>query len=187
MAVFVNYYPCSYGDSLVAMFLSKPLYRESDLAVADTHYFKLQSFYAMPDPARRSILNNLPKQGIYSCHRQHGIDFGLDHVVISIDVDHVEWLCARVRHIHLDKMALSLDNPIARRVLERQGLDQAIRHDYVTWKRKNILSTDICIRDTDFCDTKGIEVLCQTHHLGFNEHWLKDIQQDIRAQLETKT
>ena len=62
MAIFVNYYPCSYGDSLVSMFSNLGIQRENNLITTPVNYFKFTNTIYLPEEQKIITLNNEQKE-----------------------------------------------------------------------------------------------------------------------------
>lgn len=174
MAVFVNYYPCSYGDSLVKMFSGQPLSRDNGV-VSNTSLFKKLNFYNMPADQKQSMLCRLAANQVVSCHRQGSFDFGSSHRVISVELDLLDFLAPRMQKIHIG--AYKLIGPLANN--PRLTWDQKIFADYHYWKRNNILPSDVILPITTVIDKKKLADFCQAQDLIFDKEWADDIKQDF--------
>ena len=65
MTILVNYYPCSYGDSLVAMLNNSDIVRENNIVNIDSFLKKLD-FYKSDSDNQKFLLSSLDKNSAYS-------------------------------------------------------------------------------------------------------------------------
>jgi len=178
MAIFLNYYPCSYGDSLVNMFLGKSTVRQNNLIYVDRPQFKLLTFYNLDQAQQQIILRNLDNT-IYSCHRQNQFDFGHDHQVISILLDKIDFLPKRFEQIHMHQMGKDISNPLLHQLKSKTTLDKIIKADYQTWSKKNILSTDKILPISMLWDQVKLKQFCDKFNFEFSSSQVNEIIDDM--------
>lgn len=185
MAILVNYYPCSYGDSLVSMLNGASPARLNGQIDTDAPVFKQQDYYLGSQDKKINLLKNLDNRA-YSCHRQKSFDYAVagQITVISINVDWIDFLPGRVKKIHLEKNKNKIDNPVLQKLSHKLSLEQLILFDYKSWAKTNILETDIVLDFTTLIDTTKCENFCSTHNLNYNKDWVVDIQKDLQKYVQ---
>ena len=167
MATFVNYYPCSYGDSLINMFLGKNNTRQNNLITASNPQFKLLPFYNLKKNEQEKILKNIENK-IYACHRQNQFDFGSSHKVVSIQLDKIDFLPERFKQIHLNQFGGDICNPILKQLVSKLPLEEIIKLDYQTWSKKNILSSDILLPISMLWNKEMLKNFCDKFNFVFD-------------------
>lgn len=177
MATFVNYYPCSYGDSFVAMFSGQLIPREHNLVTVSTGEFKQVNFYQQDPAEQQQRLTQLP-DGIYSCHRQYQFDFS-PHRVVSIRLDFTDFLATRFKKIHVDQMKKTFANSMIAQLEKKLTFDQLVISDYVLWSKKNIFTTDIELPLGLIYNKPALKNFCLQHNFIFNEAQVDDMLIDI--------
>jgi len=177
MATFINYYPCSYGDSFVAMFSGQLIPREHNLVTVSTGEFKQLNFYQQDSNIQQQRLSQLTDE-IYSCHRQYQFDF-FPHRVVSIKLDFNNFLAARFEKVHVDQMEKTFANPLILQLEKKFTFAQLVNIDYVSWSKKNIFPTDIELPLGLIYNKPALKDFCLQHNLVFNEAQVDDIITDI--------
>lgn len=178
MAVFVNYYPGSYGDSLVSMFSGEPIQRYQGRVQRDSQ-FKFLDFYSKSAEQRNQILQDLGADEIISCHRQQGIDLGHQHRVISVIMQDQSWFPKRVKNLHIIGNQKNLAGPWSSS--NHLTDEQKIWLDYTHWKKYNVLHSDIMLPFSTVTSEDQMQQFCQSLDLRFDLEYLRDIRQDIMA------
>lgn len=187
MTVLVNYYTCSYGDSLVNMFNGQPVRRVNGIALCNYNKFVEPIFYEAHYQDRQQDwqgCQNLDLQAV-PCHRQHGFDFSQefqgDVKVISLILDRMDFLANRFHALHLERRnKVILDKTLAS-LLARypQKYQDIICKDYEIWQRTNCFPTDVQFKFSWIQDQDRVRAFCQAHGLGFDPVWLQDIMRDL--------
>jgi hypothetical protein len=181
MATFVNYYPCTYGDTFVAMFSGQKIQRKNNLIKTQTSdpsvIFKQTEFYQQDTKTIKQHLNQLP-DGIYSCHRQNQIDF-LPYRVISIRLDFDEFLPSRFKHVHIDQMKKTFKNPLIKNLEKKLTFEQLVIFDYARWSRVNILSTDIELPISMIYNKSKLQDFCLENKFVFDEDQVDELVKDL--------
>lgn len=183
MATFINYYPCSYGDSFVAMFSGKLIARKNNLINVSNGKFKQIEFYQQHTDTQQQQLNQLI-DGIYSCHRQYQFDFS-PHRVVSIKLDFTDFLAGRFKKIHVDQMQNFFANPLIAKLKNKLTFEQLVTVDYVSWSKKNIFPTDIELPLSLIYNKPALKNFCDQHNFVFNEAQVDEIIIDITSYNET--
>lgn len=178
MAIFVNYYPCSYGDSLVSMFSNLGIQRENNLITTPVNYFKFTNFYNLPAEEKLEILKKL-ENNIYSCHRQNQFDFGKEYKVISILLDDINFLPGKFKSIHIDQLGKNFTNPVTLKLSNKLSLTELIKFDYQYWSKKNILSSDVVLPISLLRNNKEIQLFCKKNNLAYNQNCIDEIKKDM--------
>jgi hypothetical protein len=177
MATFINYYPCSYGDSFVAMFSGQKIQRKENLITAKNNEFKQIKFYQQDPITIQQYLNQL-SDGIYSCHRQNQFDF-LPHRVVSIRVDFDKFLPTRFKKIHIEQLKKYFQNPVILKLEQKLTFEQLVMYDYTSWSKKNIFTTDIELPISLIYNKSKLENFCSQNNFVFNEEQVDEIVTDI--------
>jgi hypothetical protein len=181
MATFVNYYPCSYGDTFVAMFSGQKIQRKDNLIIKKTDdlgaTFKQIDFYQQDAETKKQQLSRLPDE-IYSCHRQHQFDF-LPHTVISIRLDVNNFLPARFRDVHIEQLKLTFKNPLIEKLEKKLTFEQLVIFDYTLWSKNNILSTDIELPMSLVHDKLKLKNFCLENNFVFDEEQVDELIRDM--------
>jgi hypothetical protein len=180
MAIFVNYYPCTYGDSLVSMFSGQNITRKNNLIDNKNHYFKFLDFYNLGPLEQTQKLSLLDNTHIYSCHRQYAFDFGTEHQIISIFPDVVDFLPNRIKQIHLDQFKKKLNHPLVEKLKDKVSIDDLIKFDCRTWARTNILKFDVVIPFSNIFDNDIMEKFCNQHNFKYNKSCIDEILTNIK-------
>ena len=180
MAILVNYYPCSYGDSLVAMLNNSDIVRENNIVNIDSFLKKLD-FYKLDSDNQKSLLSSLDKNSAYSCHRQNGLDFTkLAEVnVISIVLDQMDFLFKRFPAIHLTQNKNKFGDVNFEKFINKVPMEKLITADYAKWAKLNILSTDIKLSFSELIDPTQCSNFCQKNTLNFNVERINDIKNNL--------
>jgi hypothetical protein len=177
MATFINYYPCSYGDSFTAMFSGQVIPRKNNIIPLMSDEFKQLNFYQQDSDTKQQRLSQLVDK-IYSCHRQYQFDFS-PHRVVSIRLDFDDFLAKRVKEVHFDQLKKTFANPFIAQMKKKLTFDQLITIDYVSWNKKNIFTTDIDLPLSLIYDKSKLKKFCSQHNFIFNEAQVDDIIMDI--------
>jgi hypothetical protein len=181
MATFVNYYPCSYGDTFVAMFSGQKIQRKDNLIITKTDdlsgIFKQMDFYQQNAETKKQQLSQLPDD-IYSCHRQHQFDF-LPHTVISVRLDISDFLPSRFRDVHIEQLKLAFANPLIEKLGKKFTFDQLVMFDYTRWSKHNILATDIELPMSLIHDKPKLKNFCLKNNFAFNEEQVDELIKDM--------
>lgn len=188
MTILVNYYSCSYGDSLVAMFNGLPVVRNNGTVEPVLTELTRPHFYQLAVSQQKEICHAI-EQGtinVVPCHRQHGFDFGIvfqtPPTVITVVVDDVDLLSKRFNQIHLESRDKTILNPMLEQIRQQATGDQlhrVIQKDYEIWTRANQKSTDIKFHLSWLDNPEQVEHFCQEHQLDYNKQWVTDIVSDI--------
>lgn len=182
MAIFVNYYPCSYGDSLVSMFQGlnkKRTKKYVSLNSKKRTWFKLLDFYQATPDQQKSLLSMLNPKLITSCHRQYQFDFGKDNTVISIVLDDLSWIGRRFCDVHIGQLGKTLANSTLMQFQSKLSLDQLVVYDYKQWAKHNIFATDIKLSISTVRDHSKFKNFCNKHSLAFVPGQVDEILCDI--------
>ena len=177
MATFINYYPCSYGDSFVAMFSGQLIPRKHNLVKTSTGEFKQIDFYQQDSVTQQQRLSRLGNE-IYSCHRQNQFDFS-PHRVVSIRLDFDDFLAARFKKVHIDQLKKSFANHLVAQLEKKLTFEQLVKLDYVSWSKKNIFATDIDLPLGLIYDKVALKKFCLQHNFIFNSEQVDDIVLDL--------
>lgn len=177
MATFINYYPCSYGDSFVAMFSGKLIARKNNLITASRSEFKQIEFYQQHPDTQQQQLSQLV-DGIYSCHRQYQFDFS-PHRVVSIKLDFTDFLPTRFKKIHVDQMQKTFANPIIAQLGKKLTFEQLVISDYTQWSKNNIFATDIELPLSLIFNKPALHRFCVEFNFVFNEAQVDEILTDM--------
>jgi hypothetical protein len=183
MATFINYYPCSYGDSFVAMFSGKLIARKNNLITVSNGEFKQIAFYQQHPNTQQQQLSQLV-DGIYSCHRQYQFDFS-PHRVVSIKLDFTNFLPTRFKKIQVDQMKKTFANPLIAQLEKKLTFEQLVNFDYVSWSKKNIFTTDIELPLSLIYNKPALKNFCAQYNFVFNEAQVDNIVTDIANYNET--
>ena len=182
MAIFVNYYPCSYGDSLVAMFSGKKIQRKRNLIISDTDEtdldFKALDFYQKDSIIQQQITNSLGNE-IYSCHRQDQFDF-TPHTVISVVLDVDDFLPKRFEQIHLLQKGKTFGNAVILQMQHKLTIEQLVKFDYSLWAKTNVLPMDVLMPLSLIHRPKELEKFCETYNLKFDQTQIDEITNDMK-------
>ena len=182
MAIFVNYYPCSYGDSLVAMFSGKKIQRQYNLIIPDTDGteldFKELDFYQKDTTSQQQILHKLDNS-VHSCHRQSQFDFS-PHKVISVILDFDDFLPKRFNQIHLIQKGKTFSNDQVLKLQHKYSVEQLVKLDYTLWNRSNVLPTDVLLPLSLIHNSQKLREFCKIHDLDFDQDQLDEITNDMK-------
>lgn len=143
----VNYYPCSFGDTLASMFAGVGIQRKNNVTVSPDSLLKQPGFYTLSQQDKIIEWNKIKHHSVLGCHRQSGFDYNtIEPVsVISVTIADRDWFYQRIKKIHWEQNLAQPENPILKRIKERlteNELDQLIESDYRSWSRANILESD---------------------------------------------
>lgn len=184
MTILVNYYPCSYGDSLVYMFRNDLVERKSGtIHEWDYNELKHLAFYNLALAEKIEFFKNFSGINFISCHRQQGFDFRQldpDIKVISI----TQLIPDRVVDTHLVKRQMDLGNPLLNKLkskLSQTEWKQLVEKDYNIWAKNNILESDTILEFSTMLDHDAMRSWCTAHNLPFNSahfyDWFENIKQ----------
>lgn len=182
MAIFVNYYPNSYGDSLVAMFQGLNKTRANKIVFLNSKkrvWFKLLDFYQSTVEQKQSLLSTLNPRLIVSCHRQHQFDFGKDNTVISIVLDEFHWIGRRYRDVHINQLGKTLANPRLMQFQDKLSIEDLVVYDYKQWAKHNILDSDIKLPISTLRNHDAFKSFCNKYNLAFVPARVDEILCDI--------
>jgi len=182
MAIFVNYYPCTYGDSLVSMFQGLNKTRINKLVSLNSRkriWFKLLEFYQSTVDQQQNLLSTLNSNVIISCHRQHQFNFGKDNTVISIVLDEFDWIGNRYLDVHINHLGKKLANPKLMQFETKFPIKDLVVYDYKQWAKYNILDTDIKLPFSFIYNTRELQDFCGTHNLKFSQKKIDEIIKNI--------
>lgn len=182
MAIFVNYYPCSYGDSLVSMFQGLNKKRKNKLVFLNSRkriWFKLIEFYQATFDQQQSLLSVLNSNIVISCHRQYEFDFGKDHTVISIVLDDLSWIGRRYREVHINQLGKTLYNPKLIQFQNKLSIEELVVYDYKQWAKHNIFDSDIKLPISTLCNHDAFKSFCNKYNLAFVSEQVDEILCDI--------
>ena len=181
MATFVNYYPCSYGDTFVAIFSGQKIQRKDNIIITKTNdisgIFKQMDFYQQDTETQQQYLNHLP-DGFYSCHRQNQFDFS-PHTVVSIRLDIDNFLPSRFRDVHIEQLKLTFKNPLIKKLEKKLAFEQLVIFDYTSWSKRNILSTDIGFPLSLIYDKSKLKNFCWENNFAFDEEQVDELVRDM--------
>jgi len=182
MAIFVNYYPCSYGDSLVAMFQGLNKSRVNKHVFLNSKkrtWFKLLDFYQSTAEQQQSLLSILNPNLITSCHRQRQFDFGKDNTVISVVLDDLSWIGRRFREVHINQLGKTLSNPTLMPFWSKLSFEELVVYDYKQWAKYNIFDTDVKLPISTLHNHSDFKSFCNKHNLAFAPEQVDEILCDI--------
>jgi hypothetical protein len=177
MAIFVNYYPCSYGDSLVSMFNGTRKKRYKNIVVLNSKSFWLKhlDFYKATSEQQQQLLSQLGTSSIIGIHRQYQFDFGHSHKVISIVLDHAPWFAARFQAVHIDQKKKNLSNLKLLQLQHKIPMHDLICHDYQQWAKVNILDTDVQLPFSLLKNPAQFKEFCTLHGLKYFQSAVDEI------------
>jgi len=177
---FVNYYPCSFGDSIVAMFNNQPLKLNStNSSGSNMGILKQIKFYEMNIAAQQQELDNLLslKNQAYAGHRQNRLDyttFNQDFQVVTIIIDEfLDKIIKRFQEIHKYK----IENPVISKILDKNPTlaTQTLIVDYTNWAKNNILDSDILLKLSVMLNKNEMQEWCRANQLNFNVDYIDNI------------
>ena len=175
--IFVNYYPGSFGDTIASMFDTQSLNINSDgLVIADLGVFKQLEFYAGSPEEQQQELSSLfeVNKKAYACHRRWAFDFTkfINCRVVSIVIDdflpEISNRCQRIPK-------WTIENPVISKIVDKKSelFSLALIKDYQSWKRANILTTDIKLDLATMLDPTSMKEWCAVNKLNYNtDHML---------------
>ena len=185
MPVLVNYFPCSYGDSLTNMFRGNQPRRLQGVVKfrserVDPNILKYVEFYNFSSDKKIQCLHDLYSLNYVSCHRQNGFDFDSivpDTTVISIVMDREDFLVKRLLDLHITKH--SWGEKFA--LLKGRVSDHALlKKEYSNWARDNILESDIKLNFSTMMNYQQFQAWCNSNNLPFHsenvKEWIDDFQ-----------
>lgn len=188
MTVLVNYYTCSYGDSLVSMFNGYPVKRTNGVSECVVEELTRPNFYQLDKQEQIDICRNI-EQGtilVVPCHRQQGFDFTQvfenSPLVITVVVDDYNFLANRFTKIHLGTRNKEILNPVLDQISKRLGPEQlplVIQKDYELWQKANTVDTDIKFLLSWLDQPEIVESFCQRHGLHYSTLWVENIVTDM--------
>lgn len=181
--ILLNYFPCSYGDTLVAMFCNFKLQRKNSVAINPIALLKLQNFYSLSLEEKKQQWPSIKQYPVVACHRQKEFDFNqIEPVkVISIKINQREWLYNRVKAVQWKYYGQDVGDPILKQLKTRlSDKDQnlIIEKDYQMWAQSNILPSDE-ILDFEMLLDNSIIDWCNQRQLNVDPNILEIIRQDI--------
>jgi len=143
----INYYPCSFGDTLTSMFAGKNPQRSNNVTKNPGGFLKLPEFYSLSQQDKLSCWQQINHHAVVSCHRQFGFDYNTIEpvTVISVKISNRAWLYERIKAIHWTQNQFDIGNPILKKIkkqLSETELDKLIEADYQIWSKANILESD---------------------------------------------
>ena len=187
MAIFVNYYPCSYGDSLVSMFNGTRKKRCKNIVVLNSKsfWFKHLDFYKATPQQQQQLLLQLNPKSIIGGHRQYQFDFGHNHKVISIVLDHAPWFAARFKAVHIDQRKKNLSNLKLLQLQHKIPMHDLIWHDYQQWAKVNILNTDLQLPFSLLKNPAQFKEFCKLHGLKYFQSAVDEILHNTLQYNET--
>ena len=180
MAIFLNYYPCTYGDSLASMFLGYTKSRKNNIISSKTNYFKLLDFYNLNLADRIQKLSSLDNNQIYSCHRQNAVDFGQEHRVVSIFPDVLDFLPNRVIQVHIEQFGKQLNNPLVEKLKNKVPMYDLIKFDCCSWAKTNILKSDTILPFSFLQNQDKLKLFCKDNNFTYNQDCVGEILNDIK-------
>lgn len=185
MTILVNYYTCSYGDSLVNMFSGNPVFRDKGHAVCVFKGFIEPSYY-IDIEQQQQVQQQFKDSGlaVAPCHRQnhHDFDWIPDVRVVTVQVDNITALTNRFQHVHFNQHKKTFGNAELNKILSRRPdlAPQLIEKDYKNWISNNLLSNDI-VFDLAWIHTPSqVEAFCNQHKLHYNIDWINNIEKDMK-------
>lgn len=179
MAVFVNYYPCSYGESLVNMFGKAEVTRSKEIIEASVPTFKFTDFYLLNVLDREKILQD-SLNDFYPCHRQNAIEFS-GHDTISVVLDVLDFLPARYQKVHLPKLKNFFGNSKLNLLVNKIPFDRLVFKDYEIWSKTNILKNDkILMFSWIVNDNARLKNFCEEHNFFYDQLQIDEIKKDYR-------
>jgi hypothetical protein len=171
--IIVNYYPCSFGDTLVKMLLGVDV--DSSSIIQDTGHSVLKLPQTYQSQINKDMLTALFEiQPVLPAHRQNGFDYTTvmsDVMVISIWHDVIAQLVDRVKAVHIDLLGYKFFDQRVQMLIDRNPdlLDRAIEVDYDRWADSNILATsDIVLPFSYLCNPIQMQRFCRDHNLNYN-------------------
>lgn len=178
----VNYYPCSFGDTLTSMFANVELQRNKNVTRTSVNFLKLTEFYSLSQKDKAEWWKRID-QNVLSCHRQHGFDYNTIKpvTVISVEVINRSWLCNRVKEIHWKQNNYDIGNPILKKIKERLSdaeLNKLIDSDYQSWAQTNILASDDILPFESILDG-SFSKWAEQRQLVINEEYLNIIRKEV--------
>lgn len=178
MSVFVNYYPCSYGESLLNMFGNFSVQRKNEIIKVSDWRFKRQEFYGLDPAQQKSILIDLD-QPFYACHRQNRFVFE-GHVTVSIILDVIDFLPKRYQHVHMPTVDCILSNKKLLPLVGKIPIEKIIIKDYNTWAESNIFKDDLKIMFSWIIDKNlFLEEFCHSNNFFYDQTRVDEIKQDF--------
>jgi hypothetical protein len=189
MTVLVNYYTCSYGDSLVNMFNGNKVLRVNGIANCSFNGFVEPDFYNKNAAEQQNFWKVCKSLSVASvpCHRQNKFNFsqvfGEPVKVITIELDQIEFLPYRFKKIHLDGRGKEIKNPMLSKLLSvyPDRFSEIITRDYLNWIALNKTATDVTFFFSWFNSPDKVRDFCKQHDLAFDNDWLNNIQQDLHT------
>jgi hypothetical protein len=180
--VFLNYYPCSYGDTLAAMFsgiIPDWTGKRTQGAWGD---FKFPEFYSLSLEDKISFWQQFPFNFITCCHRQNGFNFNaIEPVqVISIRVNDRTWLHNRVMKLQWNNFEIK--NPVLEQIrtqLSQENHYKIVEAEYIKWSKQNILESDLVL-DFEIIKTDKLVDWCKQHNLGYSQDTVNLIKNDLK-------
>lgn len=178
--IIVNYYPCSFGDTLVKMLLGVEV--NSGSIIQKTRYSVLKLPQTYQTQINKDMLTELfSKQSVLPAHRQNRFDYTAimpDLVVISICHDMISQLIDRIKAVHFDLLNYKFYDQRVQLLVDRDPelLERAIEIDYNKWADSNILTeSDIVLPFSHLCDPVQMQHFCQEYKLNYNSNCINFI------------
>jgi len=177
MAIFVNYFPCSYGDSLVSMFngMQKKRYKNIVILNSKSFWFKHLDFYKATSQQQQQLLSQLSTSSIIGIHRQYQFDFGHNHKVISIVLDNAPWFAPRFKAVQIDQRKKNLSNLRLLQLQHKVPIHDLIWHDYQQWAKVNILDTDVQLPFSLLKNPVQFKEFCTLHEFKYLQSAVNEI------------
>jgi len=180
--VLLNYYPCSYGDTLASMFGGIAPDWRGKLTQSSWGDFKFPTFYSMTLEEKVECWQKFSFNPVTCCHRQQGFDFNeIEPVqVISIRVNDRSWLHRRVIKLHWNSFELNdtkLDK--IRSQMPAEEHHKVVEFEYVKWAKENILSSDLVL-DFELIHSDELAGWCQDHGVSYDQSVIDLIKQDLK-------
>lgn len=180
--VLLNYYPCSYGDTLASMFIGITPKWQGNLTQGGWGDFKIPEFYSLSLEDKISVWNNFTFKPITCCHRQEGFDFNQIQPsrVISIQVNDRQWLYNRV--MKLQWANYKIHNSSLEEIRKKLPDDEhykIVEADYLKWSKQNILASDL-ILDFEMIQSDKLADWCTENNLGYSQDTVDLIKNDLK-------
>ena len=181
----VNYYPCSFGDTLTSMFTNGELQRNNNITTISGGFLKLPEFYSLSHKDKLQWWKRINGYDVVSCHRQFGFDYNtIEPVsVISIQIADRGWLYKRVKEIHWKQNNYDIGNSMLKQIKERLSesqLNDLVESEYQSWVKTNVLDSDDILPFESLLDG-SIDSWAKQRQLTVNEEHLRIIRNEVAA------
>jgi len=178
----VNYYPCSFGDTLISMFAGIELKRNNNVTQTPVNFLKLTEFYSLSHDDKLTWWKRI-NHSVVSCHRQFGFDYNTIEpvTVISVQLADRGWLYKRIKEIHWKQHNYDIGNPMLKQLKERLSevqLNDLIESDYQSWAKTNVLDSDDILPFESLLDG-SISAWANQRQLTINEEYLNIIRNEV--------